>query len=464
VEASKLELVENMTDYIPFVDSASYPFRSGNRLKPLVGSESAFRRICEAVDHARHSVWLTVTFVLPDFVMPDGHGTFMDVLDRAVARGLDVRIIFWRPNPESSGYGHVFAGIDADFEMLRERSSRFRARWDRAPKGFCQHQKTWLIDAGQRGETAFIGGINPTYKIVAASDVGEGGRHDIYVEVTGPSATDVHHNFVQRWNEASERHQIDGRWANDDNDTLPFPLRVSASAGSSVVQIQRNVHAGWYHDSHATPGGSSYEIGAGERSVSNQYVSAIRAARSSIYIENQALPIPVLALEIEQALKRGVHVVFLAPGEPEVYVREWRRTGRRREFFDRIEALSEYENFTLAALTAPTSNGERRHVYVHAKLMLVDDRWATIGSCNLHSNSLTGHSEINAAIWDHDWVRALRCELLLKHLGEDTSAMDDRSALIHYRRIAHDNAERLREGSLAWKGMAFEIAPALYGT
>ena len=34
--------------------------------------------------------------------------------------------------------------------------------------------------------------------------------HDAYVEIAGPCATDVHHNFVQRWNEASERHQDDG--------------------------------------------------------------------------------------------------------------------------------------------------------------------------------------------------------------------------------------------------------------
>ncbi|WP_141710644.1 phospholipase D-like domain-containing protein [Paraburkholderia nodosa] len=464
MEASKSTVVENIISYIPLVNPGSYPARAGNRLRPLVESGPAFRRICEAVHNAQLSVWLTVAFVLADFNMPDGHGTFLDVLDRAVARGVDVRVIFWRPNLESSRYGQVFAGTEADFQMLRARSSRFRARWDRAPKGFCQHQKSWLIDAGHRSETAFIGGINPTFNIVDLDNTGDGGRHDVYVEVTGPSATDVHHNFVQRWNEASERDLIDGRWPHDDQDTLSFPVRASESAGNSVVQIQRNVHAGRYHNSHATPGGTSYDIGAGEQSISNQYLNAIRAARSSIYIENQALPVPAFALEIERALKRGVHVVFLAPGEPEDYVRQWRQTAERREFFSRIEALGEYDNFTLVGLTAPISRGGRGQVYVHAKLMLVDDKWATIGSCNLHSNSLTGHTEINAAIWDHDWVRALRRELLREHLGEDTTDIDDRSALKLYRRIAHDNAQRFREGNFEWKGRAFEMAPSRYGT
>jgi cardiolipin synthase len=463
VGTSKSAVIANINSHVPFVSSASYPARPGNRLRSLVGSGPAFRRICEAVDKAEHSVWLTVAFVLLDFEMPDGRGTFLDVLDRAVARGVDIRVIFWRPNPESFRYGQVFAGTEADFQMLRARGSRFRARWDRAPRGFCQHQKSWLIDAGQRCETAFVGGINPTFKIVDSGLLGGGKRHDMYVEITGPSATDVQHNFVQRWNEASERELVDGRWEHDVDDTLPFPICASERVGNSVVQIQRNVHAGWYLDRHATPGGTSYDIGAGERSISDQYLTAIRAARSSIYIENQALPEPAVAFELEQALKRGIQVVILAPGEPEDYLRKWRQRGERKDLFSQIEALGEYENFTLSGITVPVSSGSRGHVYVHAKVMLIDDRWATIGSCNLHSNSLTGHSEMNAAIWDHDWVRAMRCELFLEHLREDTNGIDDQSAMKLYRRKARNNAERFRASDSGWDGNVFEIAPAIYG-
>jgi len=38
--------------------------------------------------------------------------------------------------------------------------SRFRARWDRTRKTYCQHQKSWIIDAGRDVETAFVGGNN----------------------------------------------------------------------------------------------------------------------------------------------------------------------------------------------------------------------------------------------------------------------------------------------------------------
>ena len=147
--------------HIPFPTVGSYPARHGNSVRPLVDSGPTFRRICEAIDAARHSVWLMVTFMAPDFQMPDGRGTVLDVLDRAVARGLDVRVIFWRPNPESSGYGLAFSGSQANRDMLRARGSRFRARWDRAHGPYVQHQKGWLIDAGQSSETAFIGGNQP---------------------------------------------------------------------------------------------------------------------------------------------------------------------------------------------------------------------------------------------------------------------------------------------------------------
>jgi phosphatidylserine/phosphatidylglycerophosphate/cardiolipin synthase-like enzyme len=60
------------------------------------------------------------------------------------------------------------------------------------------------------------------------------------VEVTGPSATDVHHNFVQRWNEASERTASDGVWGHNGgrDDDLAFPDCLSGARGNSLVQIQ----------------------------------------------------------------------------------------------------------------------------------------------------------------------------------------------------------------------------------
>lgn len=447
--------------HVPPASSGPYPVRPGNLVRPLADGAPAFRRIAEAIGAARHSVWLTVAFCAPDFRFPDGR-TLFDVLDHAAARGLDVRVLFWRPNPESAGYGRTFPGTPADRDLLRARGSRLSARWDRAHGPYCQHQKSWLIDAGRPSETAFVGGANLTATVLGSPGHLDGGSHDLYVEVAGPSATDVHHNFAQRWNRASERGGVDGVWGPSGAACVPFPARTSEPRGVGLVQIQRMVPPGRYADGRATPGGRSHDISAGERSILEQYERAIEAARSSIYIENQALPVPAVARKLEGALRRGVEVVVLVPAEPDAYVRAARLDPARAELFARVEALGRHETFALVGLSAPAGEG-RRTVYVHAKAMLVDDAWATIGSCNLHAHSLGGHTEMNASVWDGDVVRALRRDLLAEHLDRDTSGLSDRAAFRLYRRVARRNRLAATDHGAGWRGLAFALDPAGYG-
>jgi cardiolipin synthase len=456
-------MCETRPMHIPFPTTGSYPLRPGNAVNPLIDGVPAFRRIAEAVDAAQHSVWLTVTFFAHDFRLPGGRGSLFDMLDRAVARGLDVRVIFWRHNPESAGYGRSFPGSAADRTMLAERGSRIRIRWDRAHGAFCQHQKSWLIDAGQPGEIAFVGGVNLTERAAASPGHADGHRHDAYVEVSGPAATDVHHNFVQRWNEASERELDDGRWANEAGDSLSFPSGLSLPRGQTPVQIQRNIHSGRYADPHPSPDAAPFAIAGGERTIVEQYLQAIAAAREAIYIENQAIPVQPVAAALEAALGRGVDVVLLVPADPEPHVYAARRDPARKPFFDQLEAFGRYERFGLVGIAARDAAGQRRDIYVHGKIMLVDDGWATIGSCNLHFNSLNGHSEMNASFWDPEIVRALRCALLREHLDTDTAALDMRAALALYRKIAGENRRRHDTSDPGWQGLAYRLDPADYG-
>lgn len=278
--------------HVPFVDTGSYPLRAGNAVRPLVDGEPAFRRICEAVEAARRSVWVTVAFVDPGFEMPGGRGSLFDVLDRAHARGLDVRVLFWRHRdlarfrPESH-----FAGTEADLRFLRERGTRWHARWDQAHGTYCQHQKSWLVDAGEPGEVAFVGGINLGRNSVVPPGhppTPIGNTHDVYVELRGPSASDVHHNFVQRWNEASDRGEPDGCWPDARSQSqLAFPAAVSPPAGDVPVQIQRTVRRERYRDGTPAPGAARFDVAGGEFSVVDQYRRAIEAARSTIYLERR---------------------------------------------------------------------------------------------------------------------------------------------------------------------------------
>ena len=446
---------------IPFVRSASYPVRAGNRVRPLIDGEPAFRRICEAIEAAQQNVWVTVTFMWATFEMPDGRGSTFDVLDRAAARGIDVRLIFWRPDTESGWLQrNAFWGSASHIDLLDKRRSGVKIRWDRAYPGFCQHQKSWLMDAGTENETAFVGGINLNpHSMVAPGHHGEGHHHDVYVELAGPSVVDVHHNFVQRWNEASERLEERGRWGTGSESNLQFPCRVPATRGSAVVQVQRTMHPGRYRDGQATPEGIAYNIAAGEQSNFDQYRAAIHAARRSIYMENQYVDVPEIVDCLHRALVRGVEVVLVMPAAPEVGLQ---MTPARRTFLNTRAVLGTFEHFMLAGIAGLGADGHRKSIYVHAKLMLIDDEWATVGSCNLHRFSLFGNGEMNVAFSEPATVRAFRCELLREHLGQDTSDMDDRDALHLFRKIARENRRKSEAGDHAWQGLAFELDLATY--
>ena len=454
--------------HIPTAARSSYPLRPGNHLRPLIDGAPAFRRICEAVDAAQHSVFVTVAFIERDVAMPDGHGSFFDVLDRAAARGLDVRALFWREprlaefEPDSTHFG----GSPEDREWLAARSTRFLARWDRLDDGFCQHQKSWIIDAGESGETAFVGGINLTASSISSpgyADRESDHVHDVYAEIRGPAAGDVHHNFVQRWNEASERDAPDGCWPDRERaDPLEFPRFLPPAAGDVPVQLTRTVAPGRYADGSPAPGHKPFEIERGEESVFEQYVSAIAAAERTLYLENQAVGSPIIVDEIERALIRGVPVVFQVPGNAHPAFVAARRSPRAAPFFAKLASLGRFPHFTLAALAATRDGGRYDEVYVHAKVALVDDAWATIGSTNVAERSFRHDTELNASFWHAGTARSLRCALFENALGRSVDDLDDRAAFALYRETALRNGDR----RVCWEpldGLAYAVDPAQYG-
>jgi cardiolipin synthase len=457
-----------MTAIMP-ARTGSYPLRAGNRVRPLIDGEPALRRICEAVEAARHRVWATIAFLDHDAQLPAGRGTAFDVLDRAAARGLDVRVLFWR-EPELPSLlpdSQHFGGTDEEREWLRGRGARFRARWDHLPH-YCHHQKSWVLDAGEPGELAFVGGIN----LDRGSIVGPGhpprtdgpSVHDLYVEIAGPASTDVAHNFVQRWNEASERDRPDGCWPDAGvAGPLPFPSRLAPAAGDAPVQIARTIRPGVYRAGVAAPDAAPFPIADGESSILAQYVAAIDGARHGIYIENQFLGAPAILERLALAVARGVEVVFVLPGVPMAAVRDTRaRGGRAALFFDALATLGARPNFTLAALASSDARGGLQDVYVHAKMMLVDDVWATVGSANILQRSFHADTELNASVWHPATVRALRTDLLAEHLAIDTGEIDLATALRTFAERARTNRTARGRGT-PLQGLAWALEPAGYG-
>jgi phosphatidylserine/phosphatidylglycerophosphate/cardiolipin synthase-like enzyme len=171
----------------------------------------------------------------------------------------------------------------------------------------------------------------------------------------------------------------------------------------------------------------------------------------------------VIVEALREAVERSVEVVFLVPGEAHPAFVKARRDPRAAFFFARLAELSGFGNFTLAAIAGRRDDGRYDEIYVHAKIMLVDDAWATIGSTNVAERSFHRDTELNASFWHADTVRALRVELLHEHLGRDTAQLDARAALRLYRDLARANQDR-RRARQPLEGLAYAIDPRDYGT
>ncbi|HIE67824.1 MAG: phosphatidylserine/phosphatidylglycerophosphate/cardiolipin synthase family protein [Acidimicrobiales bacterium] len=448
---------------IPAPTGAIFPPRPGNHVEPLVDGASAFDRIAAAVQAATTSVMVCVAFLETDAGFPGGRGTFLDLMDDAASRGVDVRVLFWHPEGHGVGAEDTFPGTESSGRLLGARSTSWQARWD-AVGSQCQHQKAWLVDAGTADEVAFVGGINITRGSMAGRDHAEpdpglgftrGERysnvHDVHCLVRGPVATDVHENFVMRWNGASERGRRHGSWPHGRTEDLAEPRGRSPEVGSTTAQIQRSVLPGLYD---ALPDG--------ENSVREQYLSAIAGAKDYVYIEDQILLSRVVLVELRDALERGVLVMASVPGDPMTELAAARAHPGIAAAYDALAAVGAYEGFCLSAPCIRREWGYEE-VYVHAKTAVVDDRWATIGSTNLVFSSFRGDTEMNISFWDVEVARAFRVRQVDEQGGFPSVGMDGRAAITRLMEVARENSRRRLAGD-DLDGFACAIDPAGWAT
>lgn len=429
-------------------------------MTPWIDGVPFYQRLLAAIRGARVRVWAVVSFIEPEFRFPDGTA-WWDLLDECVARGVEVRVLFWR-NPRFFKTAHVFLGGAADREFLARRGAAWAGRWDSSGDvpGHCHHQKAFVIDAEEDGALAFVGGMVLSHATLAQPGHPHGfEKHDAMVELRGPVVFDAAHNFVQRWNLA----QMDGEappWPDAARaGALPWPVRVAEAAGDSTVQLARTVRAG------------AYGCADGEATILEHYLNAIEGARRTIYIENQHPGEHSILMALERALRRGVQVAMVVPAEPMGAIcaaaAEVERLGegfaghRYGATFRRLAALQQYEGFTLAALARSDPDGAHREIYTHAKLCVVDGAWLTIGSANLVDLSmLADHTELNASIWDGRVALALLCQLVHEHTGVE--ATDDVAAVAALAGSARASRESLLGGGAVLVG-CYALDAGRYG-
>lgn len=389
----------------PVPKELCYPQREGNTAIPYIDGEESMKRIFEVISGAESQVWMTMCFVDVNFKIPSFDKSIIEIISEVSQKeGIDFRVLAWRSKVSSGDFG----GTKDDFELLEKHNCKAKIRWD-VNKFGCHHQKIFIID----DKTAFIGGVNmdETHIDNSAHNRDEPPpRHDLFCEIMGPAVRDVKHNFVQRWNEATEKDKEDGSYPKDPKpEKLDFPSEQphQVSEGKLKIQVTRTIPRDVYDS-----------IKDGEFSIRESYLNAINNAKRYVYLENQYFFDTDSHYSVIRALVyaayRGVKIFIIIPGNPDF---------TKLLSFDFLREVKNHPNiyvYTLATSKKGNGKGKAKYnykdVYIHAKLFIVDDAWYSIGSANISVQSLRTDSEINVTVWDREGAKALRKQLWQEHL------------------------------------------------
>jgi phosphatidylserine/phosphatidylglycerophosphate/cardiolipin synthase-like enzyme len=303
---------------------------------------------------------------------------------------------------------------------------RIQFRWDGfVPDGGAHHQKLVVVD----GLLAFSGGMDLCEsrwdrRDHAARDPlrhNANGRackpyHDVQTCVAGAVVKQLEEIFCARWTSNG------GAPITLMHSERPAPSLLELTAGDGLALGVPQVAVS---QTRVTP---SEEPDPPLRHIRQLYLDAIASADKLIYIENQYFTsravLRAMVERLEDAARPKLQIVILMP----------RGGDSPKEKF----ALATAQNFVLGAIRNAAQDhghsfraffsgsrdeaGEVVPTFIHAKLLIVDDRLLTIGSANLTNRSFGLDSELNLT-WAtesnavHDDIAHLRASLLAEHSG-----------------------------------------------
>ncbi|AKT52635.1 phospholipase D family protein [Arsenicicoccus sp. oral taxon 190] len=417
----------------------------GDRATPLIHGATYFAELYERIEATGPGdlVWFTDWRGDPDerFVAGDPNSEVAAVLARAARRGVDVRGLVWRSHWDKLS----FSGTENRRFGEQLQSAGAEVLLDmRVRTGGSHHQKLVVIrhrDDPTR-DVAYVGGIDLCHSRrddadhggdpqaqAMAEDFGDSPPwHDAQVRLQGPVVHDVETVFRERWTDPTPLSRSPIRMTADrmrGDDTRPDPLPAQAPPPPPVpgsthhVQLLRT-----YPDLRH---GRDYPFArGGERSVARGYSKALERADHLIYIEDQYLWSADVAEQFVETLSTSpdLHVIAVLPQMPD----QSSPLSRIPQLYGRHKALdliTRAGGDRVAAYGLENSAGTP--VYVHAKVCVMDDRWATIGSDNFNRRSWTHDSELSAVVWDDEggdhsaYARRLRLRLAAEHLGRELS-------------------------------------------
>lgn len=262
----------------------------------------------------------------------------------------------------------------------------------------------------------------------------EAPTHDTGVQVSGPAVADLDLSYRERWNDSTRT--IGMRPILPAQPLISTRIASGPATGTHSVQVTRT-----YGLTNRAFGYSWYA--RGEFTTWASYLNAIRRATGYIYIEDQyflpwdypprfSRPATAAAgrdvdvvYQLGEAMKRGVNVAVVVPRvseDPGIGAMQQFQRNLGVNYLRNIRAVGSPGDIVVGSIHNGTSD-----IYVHSKLLLVDDEFTSIGSTNVGARSMTHDGEINVGIVDgaETFTRELRKTLWAEHTGQPMANFHD---------------------------------------
>jgi cardiolipin synthase A/B len=402
-------------------------YTGGNEVKLLQGGEALFPALTEGIDRARSSVWLAMYIVSP----LGQSGAVLQALMRAARRGVRVYMVadgfgsreappaLWRDLEAAGVHLTIYRPVHKLWGLLDA------SQWRR------MHMKLCVIDH----LNAFVGGIN---LIDDRFDLSHGWtdtpRLDYAVQVSGPVVTPVLHTVKAVWTRA--------KFGRDWRDEVPQLLqeRHKMLRLRQWVQQARLRLTPSERDRMAQAAASRAPMRSAlvmrdnlrqRRTIEQSALQAIGQARSRVDIVTPYFyPRRAIRLALRHAASRGVKVRLLLQGKLDFPIAGLAARVLYAELQQHGVRIFEYQP-----------------AFLHAKVLCVDDEWATVGSSNLDPLSLVLNLEANLIVKDRGFVRTLSAQLSADFAQSHEIPRLDQ-ALADWR-------TRLRRGLVRWIAKAY---------
>ncbi len=403
----------------------------------LIDGHDYYRAFYEAASRAKRSILIlgwqfdSDVHLLRGDDLPAGANPkdyeLLPLLDRLCRERpeLEVKMLAWDHSLFFALEREILQKIVFDIATNR----RFQFKTDNTvPLGGSHHQKVAIID----GQVAFMGSADicqdrwDTSAHVARDPLRVSRKeqaykpyHEVQAVFTGEPVRSMIDLFADRWQYATGE-SLEPESFIVENEGLFAGLPLTVPMPVADVGFSRTV-----------PGAPDREH---IHEIRDLYVRAIHNARRFIYIETQYLTSccvrDALVARMTDESKPKLDIVIMLPQKPEKFKEEVFIGIPQDSVLDAVvKAANEHGHalglYNVATPDPATGEGASLFVYIHAKLMVVDDVFFTMGSANLANRSMTVDSEINAT-WAarpgeselHNAIRRVRVRLLLEHLGE----------------------------------------------